>query len=55
LAVGESILWYQRVSGPHDPFVNRKLNRRERVKVLYIADNFGNDWVNLGYPVVMGR
>jgi hypothetical protein len=26
-----------------------------RVKVLYVADNFGNDPVNLGYPVVMGR
>jgi 3-mercaptopyruvate sulfurtransferase SseA len=22
------------------------------VKVLYIADNFGSDWVNKGYPVV---
>jgi rhodanese-related sulfurtransferase len=21
------------------------------VKVLYIADNFGNDWVSKGYPV----
>jgi hypothetical protein len=21
------------------------------VKVLYIADNFGDDWVNPGYPV----
>jgi hypothetical protein len=26
-----------------------------RVKVLYIADNFGDNWVNLGYPVVMGK
>jgi thiosulfate/3-mercaptopyruvate sulfurtransferase len=26
-----------------------------QVKVLYIADNFGDDWVNMGYPVVMGR
>ncbi len=26
-----------------------------QVKVLYIADNFGDNWVNLGYPVVMGR
>jgi thiosulfate/3-mercaptopyruvate sulfurtransferase len=26
-----------------------------RVKVLYIAENFGDNWVNLGYPVVMGR
>jgi thiosulfate/3-mercaptopyruvate sulfurtransferase len=25
-----------------------------RVKVLYIAVNFGDDWVNLGYPVVRG-
>jgi thiosulfate/3-mercaptopyruvate sulfurtransferase len=25
-----------------------------QVKVLYIADNFGDDWVKLGYPVVMG-
>jgi thiosulfate/3-mercaptopyruvate sulfurtransferase len=25
-----------------------------RVKVLYIADNFGDNWVNLGYPVVSG-
>ena len=26
-----------------------------RVKVLYIAENFGDNWVNLGYPVVTGR
>jgi len=26
-----------------------------QVKVLYIADNFGDNWVNLGYPVAMGR
>jgi hypothetical protein len=26
-----------------------------QVKVLYIADNFGDNWVKLGYPVVMGR
>jgi thiosulfate/3-mercaptopyruvate sulfurtransferase len=26
-----------------------------RVKVLYIADNFGDNWVKLGYPVVMGQ
>jgi hypothetical protein len=26
-----------------------------QVKVLYIADNFGDDWVNLGYPVAMDR
>jgi thiosulfate/3-mercaptopyruvate sulfurtransferase len=25
------------------------------VKVLYIADNFGADWVNKGYPVARGR
>jgi thiosulfate/3-mercaptopyruvate sulfurtransferase len=25
-----------------------------RVKVLYIADNFGDNWVNLGYPAVTG-
>ena len=25
-----------------------------RVKVLYIADNFGDNWVNQGYPVVKG-
>jgi thiosulfate/3-mercaptopyruvate sulfurtransferase len=25
-----------------------------RVKVLYIADNFGDNWVNLGYPVATG-
>lgn len=24
------------------------------VKVLYIADNFGTDWVNKGYPVATG-
>ena len=24
------------------------------VKVLYIADNFGTDWVNKGYPVAKG-
>jgi thiosulfate/3-mercaptopyruvate sulfurtransferase len=24
------------------------------VKVLYIADNFGDNWVNQGYPVVKG-
>ncbi len=23
-----------------------------KVKVLYIADNFGTDWVNKGYPVI---
>jgi thiosulfate/3-mercaptopyruvate sulfurtransferase len=26
-----------------------------QVKVLYIADNFGDNWVSAGYPVVMGR
>jgi thiosulfate/3-mercaptopyruvate sulfurtransferase len=26
-----------------------------QVKVLYIADNFGDDWVNLGYPVAMDK
>jgi hypothetical protein len=26
-----------------------------RVKVLYLADNFGADWVNKGYPVEQGR
>ncbi len=25
-----------------------------RVKVLYIADNFGHDWVDKGYPVAKG-
>lgn len=25
------------------------------VKVLYIADNFGTDWVNKGYPVAKGE
>ena len=25
------------------------------LKVLYIADNFGADWVNKGYPVTKGR
>lgn len=25
------------------------------VKVLYLADNFGADWVNKGYPVAEGR
>jgi len=25
------------------------------VKVLYIAENFGADWVNKGYPVVKGE
>jgi rhodanese-related sulfurtransferase len=26
-----------------------------QVKVLYIADNFGDNWVSPGYPVVRGR
>jgi len=26
-----------------------------RVKVLYIAENFGDNWVHLGFPVVMGK
>ena len=26
-----------------------------RVKALYIADNFGADWANKGYPVAHGR
>ena len=26
-----------------------------RVKVMYIADNFGKDWVSKGYPVEKGR
>jgi thiosulfate/3-mercaptopyruvate sulfurtransferase len=26
-----------------------------QLKVLYMADNFGDNWVNLGYPVMMGR
>ncbi len=25
------------------------------VKVLYIANNFGDDWVNKGYPSVKGK
>ena len=25
------------------------------VKVLYIADNFGTDWVNKGYPTIKGQ
>lgn len=26
-----------------------------QVKVLYIADNFGDNWVNQGYPVAKGQ
>jgi len=26
-----------------------------RLKALYISDNFGQDWVDKGYPVVMGQ
>jgi hypothetical protein len=26
-----------------------------QVKVLYIAENFGDNWVNQGYPVVKGE
>lgn len=26
-----------------------------RVKVLYLADNFGADWANKGYPVAQGQ
>jgi hypothetical protein len=26
-----------------------------QVKILYIAENFGDNWVNLGYPVMMGK
>jgi len=26
-----------------------------RLKVLHIADNFGTDWVDKGYPVAQGR
>ena len=26
-----------------------------RVKVLYLADNFGADWVNKGFPVESGH
>ena len=26
-----------------------------RVKVLYLADNFGTNWVSKGYPVAKGR
>lgn len=26
-----------------------------KVKVLYIADNFGTDWVDKGYPTVKGQ
>ena len=26
-----------------------------RLRALYIADNFGQDWVDKGYPVVMGQ
>ena len=25
------------------------------VKALYIADNFGTDWVDIGYPVAKGE
>jgi rhodanese-related sulfurtransferase len=27
----------------------------QRVRVMYIADNFGKDWVSKGYPVEKGR
>ena len=26
----------------------------KQVKALYIADNFGTDWINKGYPVAKG-
>ena len=26
-----------------------------KLRALYIADNFGQDWVDKGYPVVMGQ
>ncbi len=26
-----------------------------RVKVLYLANNFGDDWVNKGYPAIKGK
>lgn len=26
-----------------------------RIKVLYLAENFGTDWVSKGYPVAKGR
>jgi hypothetical protein len=26
-----------------------------KLRALYIADNFGKDWVDKGYPVVMGQ
>jgi hypothetical protein len=26
-----------------------------RLKVLYIADNFGRDWMAKGYPTVRGE
>jgi len=26
-----------------------------KVKVLYIADNFGSDWVDKGYPTIKGQ
>lgn len=26
-----------------------------QVRVLYLADNFGADWVNKGYPIAKGR
>jgi len=25
------------------------------VRVLYIADNFGKDWVDKGYPIAKGE
>jgi hypothetical protein len=25
------------------------------VRVLYLANNFGDDWVNKGYPAIKGK
>jgi len=27
----------------------------KKLKVLYLADNLGTDWVNKGYPVAKGE
>jgi len=46
---------WQRCPNVGPPFKQLRDLGFTRVKVLYMANNFGEDWVNKGYPVERGQ
>lgn len=46
---------WERCPNVAPPFARLRQMGFSRVKVLYLANNFGADWVNKGYPVERGR